>query len=173
MVPQSAAAVSVLILSPQHKLQHQPAHLSTCQILLKTTSMMQFCSTRQFIRSESTPPLQFDAAPLPADAAKPPRSTFTKVIQPASARTTPASPLRRWRDRRADAKALQVHRASSANGAFHHHISEQSEDLRDELVCGQRCASRLKWGNVQLPCQRSAKKQEKCVKKTKKPLSSF
>lgn len=36
------------------KLEHQAADLSTCQILLTKTSMMQFCSTRQFISSSQT-----------------------------------------------------------------------------------------------------------------------
>lgn len=129
-VSQSAAAVSVLILSLQHKLQHQPAHLSTCQTLLKTTSMMQFCSTRQFIRSKS----------MPLPSLRTPRSHWG-----------PHSP--RWSNLRqrentcpalsrvggTDGPTQKLRRctyASSANGAFHHHISEQSEDPRDGLVCG-------------------------------------
>lgn len=49
---------------------------------------MQFCSTRQFIsRSQRLVPLQLPAAVLPADAAQPLTSTFTKVMAPASAST--------------------------------------------------------------------------------------
>lgn len=70
------------------KLGHQAVYLSTCQILLKKTSMMQFCSTRQFISCSQTLILpQPAAAVLPADAAEPLTSTFTKVMESASAST--------------------------------------------------------------------------------------
>lgn len=50
--------------------------------------MMQFCSTRQFISCLQTlVPLQLPAAVLPADAAQPLTSTFTKVMEAASAPT--------------------------------------------------------------------------------------
>lgn len=69
------------------KLEHQAADLSTCQILLTKTSMMQFCSSRQFISCSQTL-VPAAVAALPADAAAQPlRSAFTKVIQPASAST--------------------------------------------------------------------------------------
>lgn len=122
-------------------LEHQAADLSTCQILLKKTSMMQFCSTRQFIScSQTLVPLQLPAAVLPADAAPPLTSTFSKVMEPAAAPTW--LPSLEEQDR-LNNRAPAARPGTPTDSTFDHHDQQRRANT---VRSGRRCSGLTREG---------------------------
>lgn len=100
---------------------------------------MQFCSTRQFIScSQTLVALQPPAAVLPADAAQPLTSTFTKVMAPAAASTW--LPSLEEQDR-LNNRAPAARPGTPTHCTFNHHIQPRRAN---SVSSGHRC-SRLTW----------------------------